>query len=416
MKYVSALLALGCALTVNAQQWQAELVDASCTPTNVFVKHDSVRTYIAYVTGDGSIRIASKDTIWHYETLDTGLVSPYLGLHFAHGPAGRMAVSGVDDSFRPVVVEKLDSVWSRIWTREDRGMAMAVYGVDSVPTIVYGVNPSMVHAYVIVETCVDSLWQVDTAARFEPDYQFVTLSLYDADGSQEAGPCFLIVYTHGLPKCGQSPTSIEVYKGFRSGEGWSLVGLGAGYDISVDAYDVTAGGADTASAATYVAGYTKFDHETVLAGRVIDAAVQVDTAGRQLMAFVASDGSLRFAYKDAYWHYREVPGVIAATCCDLALDEYGQPMIAFEDAGGLWLARGIDMLGTEESHKPQAPSRKQEATVLSGASGVGRLASSVIFDAMGRRVVNPRSGILFVRDEGRGAGDAGWTRKVVLQR
>jgi hypothetical protein len=38
------------------------------------------------------------------------------------------------------------------------------------------------------------------------------------------------------------------------------------------------------------------------------------------------------------------------------------------------------------------------------------------FDAMGRRVVNPRSGIYFVRDEGRGAGGAGRTRKVVLQR
>jgi len=38
------------------------------------------------------------------------------------------------------------------------------------------------------------------------------------------------------------------------------------------------------------------------------------------------------------------------------------------------------------------------------------------FDAMGRRVVDPRSGIFFIRSEGRGAGDAGQTRKVVLQR
>jgi hypothetical protein len=70
----------------------------------------------------------------------------------------------------------------------------------------------------------------------------------------------------------------------------------------------------------------------------------------------------------------------------------------------------------EERRWAPTPSFKQAATVLSGASGVRRLASCVVFDSMGRRVLNPRSGILFVRDEGREAGDAGRTRKVVLQR
>jgi len=214
LKYAFTLLALGCLVTAGAQQWQVELVDSSCTPTDVCVRRDSILTYVAYVAGVATIRIATKDTIWHYETLDTSLV--HADFHFALGAGGRMAVSGVDDSFRPVVVEKLDSVWSRIWTREDRGMAMAVYGSDSAPAVIYGAIEDMVRAYVIVETRVDSLWQVDTAARFEPQTQFVTLSLCDADGSPEAGPCFLIVYTHGLPKCGQSPTSVEVYKGHRS--------------------------------------------------------------------------------------------------------------------------------------------------------------------------------------------------------
>jgi hypothetical protein len=72
-------------------------------------------------------------------------------------------------------------------------------------------------------------------------------------------------------------------------------------------------------------------------------------------------------------------------------------------------------LGIAESFKPEAPDRRPEPTILSGAS-VQRLESKAVFDAMGRRVVNPRSGIFFVRDEGRGAGDAGRMRKVVLQR
>jgi hypothetical protein len=74
--------------------------------------------------------------------------------------------------------------------------------------------------------------------------------------------------------------------------------------------------------------------------------------------------------------------------------------------------------GIEESFKPQAPSRKLAPTILSGASGGKRLASCVLFDAMGRTVMNPRSGIYFVRDEGQRTKDepTGPMRKVVIQR
>jgi len=40
---------------------------------------------------------------------------------------------------------------------------------------------------------------------------------------------------------------------------------------------------------------------------------------------------------------------------------------------------------------------------------------AVLLDAMGRKVVNPRAGVYFVRDEGRGAGGVTRTRKVILQ-
>jgi len=44
----------------------------------------------------------------------------------------------------------------------------------------------------------------------------------------------------------------------------------------------------------------------------------------------------------------------------------------------------------------QAPNVRP--TILSGASGIERLASCVVFDAMGRRVVNPKSGVCFVQE------------------
>jgi hypothetical protein len=72
--------------------------------------------------------------------------------------------------------------------------------------------------------------------------------------------------------------------------------------------------------------------------------------------------------------------------------------------------------GVEESPKPQASSRKPAATILSGASGVTRLAASVAFDAMGRRAVNPRSGIYFVRGRSAVSGKPSAVTKVVIQR
>jgi hypothetical protein len=66
--------------------------------------------------------------------------------------------------------------------------------------------------------------------------------------------------------------------------------------------------------------------------------------------------------------------------------------------------------GVDESPRPQAPSYKMEPTVIC------RLPSGVaVFDAMGRRVRQPRPGICFIR-EGRGVGDVGrgHMRRVII--
>ena len=68
-----------------------------------------------------------------------------------------------------------------------------------------------------------------------------------------------------------------------------------------------------------------------------------------------------------------------------------------------------------EDLKQQTSNRKPAATILSGASGIKRLASGVIFDAMGRRVLNPKSGVYFVR-EAQAQAQAQAIRKVVITR
>ncbi len=62
--------------------------------------------------------------------------------------------------------------------------------------------------------------------------------------------------------------------------------------------------------------------------------------------------------------------------------------------GDVWYSSG---LGVEESRQPQASSSRLGPTILSRASGFRRLASCEVFDAMGRRAVNPKPGVYFVR-------------------
>jgi hypothetical protein len=67
--------------------------------------------------------------------------------------------------------------------------------------------------------------------------------------------------------------------------------------------------------------------------------------------------------------------------------------------------------GVEELAMPHVPSRTLAATVVRNLP-----AGAVAFDAMGRRVMSPRAGVYFLRDDGRGARGAGGTRIVVVQR
>ena len=75
--------------------------------------------------------------------------------------------------------------------------------------------------------------------------------------------------------------------------------------------------------------------------------------------------------------------------------------------------------GVEESPRPQALSRKPKAKTLYGTSTLDLDACCALFDAMGRRVANPRSGIYFVSEEPQATSpkpQARTIRKVVIQK
>ena len=70
-------------------------------------------------------------------------------------------------------------------------------------------------------------------------------------------------------------------------------------------------------------------------------------------------------------------------------NSYDWTISVLRDSGG----------GVEEMANGAWRMAQSRPTVLSRVSGVGRLASSVVFDAMGRRVQNPKPGVYFLREE-----------------
>jgi hypothetical protein len=102
-----------------------------------------------------------------------------------------------------------------------------------------------------------------------------------------------------------------------------------------------------------------------------------------------------------------------------AVTARGQPgnvVVSYPDSVDVGYSQTLSNINLEfdpdaiaESFGHQKASSRLAATVLSGASGVRRLASSVVFDAMGRRVLDPKSGVFFVREPSA-------VRKVVVQR
>jgi hypothetical protein len=137
-----------------------------------------------------------------------------------------------------------------------------------------------------------------------------------------------------------------------------------------------------------------------------------------------------FTYRDGgKWHMSVVSSpTTSASYLSITIGDDGQPIVAFSNAEGLWLARGVDIVGqSEEQQQPTAVSLQPPASVirnsllLPGAPGHKPYATSWLLDAAGRKVLGLHSGVndvsrlapgvYFVREE-----EAQAVRKVVITR
>ena len=398
MKRVLAILVL-VVVAALAQQWEFQQVDSGRGNGLLQIRRGGNATYLGYVGSAEQIRLARKDSVWTYDDLDKSLVVPNFSL--AVSPDGEPAVAGMDTGYRPILVQLTDTGWNAIWWGV-RGpydpMARVAFTPERTAMVAYCLN-FFTSGGIVVETRIDTTWYPDTAAWYVPSPPYeCELTLYDLDCDSSGNPLILYRSASGFPGPGMPPWSFAVIRGNRSGDGWTLMTLGGGYNTYVYGYDITASRDGAPCAAYYVSGYLRCEQDSVWPELAFDAAVQVDSQGRRHVAFVSPDSTLHYAYKTGFWHVSAVPTGQKAIGCDLVLDELGEPLIAYSTADGVWLAHGVDIVGqSEEPQTPTADGPRLAASVVRNvlfqpAGYEKRDGRTALLDVSGRAILSLHPG------------------------
>jgi len=402
---ILATLALG-------QEWEFEQVDG-LSPSQVGIcRHPDGRFYIGYRVG-AQFWLAWKDSVWEHESTDCpGLWD------FSIGADGTIGIAYVtEDTVAHLhYAARTDSGWRHEtlpWS-SDGGEPCLGIGPDGRPGVLFADRDDSTYEYaVLLASRTQDSWRLDTVSTLPgtPGGLFAVHGLaYDTLGRacglyretrfDPSWVDYLYVFNYRGNHCLMSG-----YENLASG----VLGLEPG-----GKWAVLFSNDDQLGVRLFYVD-SEPGSQALLDSSAREVAVALDTAGRPQILY-ARGPDLCFGWRQgAAWRTLVVPrtGVMAA---GLNISDSGQPVIAFSDAQGVWLARGVDVVGMEDSPKPQAPSCKPKPTILSG-SMVRSLEPEVLFDAAGRRVRNPRSGVYFIC-EGAGRREQGGVRvrKVVVQR
>ncbi len=427
MKYAFAPVLLLAALAFG-QSWVVEQVDstaASGSPVEL-VKAADGRLWAGYETNSGVVRVACLgDSGWSFTNVCSlaRLPSTHFRPFLAASPHGELCLACWDSI---AGINRLYRMVNDTWYSEPHPYN------DSPPcnTVAYDTSGrlyALFSSYRIGASFAawhetDSGWTYSFVVQL-PAYGWDIMGPYchlttAADGS----PWFFgfCGWDDGWPKSG-CETNLLYFTGDSWVSAWDVRSGSYGEITPLPLALVPHG--DGVGNATGL-GYVKHDSESIVP--IVVSPYNPPAAGLAytdddvpLVAYILNYRAARplFAFKTNRWHVESIPGPAGIGGIDIETDTSGQVVVVYSTQdSGLWCARGSDVVGTEESPKPQAISRKPEPTVLSGVSGVRRLASCVIFDAMGRRVVDPKPGVYFVSQASSVRRDASSVTKVVVTR
>ena len=408
MKPTFVLLAVGCLLSAGlGQHWEIEQVDSAGWGAGVQMRrHPDLGWLLCYRGPGGVIRLAWSDLVWHYEDMPFrhSLPSGVQGLNIGH--RGEVGIAYADSFQWCWYALKSAAGWEDVAVPYPNPFPWApiptAFDTAGAPMIALQVGLSF-----ILARRSDSLWTSDTLVSDDPMWNpsFSSSAIgMTADGvvwgvldwSYYFGPQRDVYGTNLYRFYVADSVGLVYVTGVANG---SIAGV-AGCIDSRDSVHTSCG------LWSYSTIGLLLDQTLIDTARVVLTSVRFDTLGRPHVAYVLESGELLYRYRGALgWRTFDV-GVSGVSFVDLKLDGWSQPLIAYSTADGVFLAHGEDVVGADETERQPVP-----APAVCPSIARHLPASTVVFDATGRRVQNPRPGVYFVRE-----AQAQGVTKVVLTR
>jgi hypothetical protein len=385
------------------QAWVFEQVDTSASNGPTLARMPDGMLCVSYLTTDSVVRVAFKDTTWQYESVGSAVrTSPKIAV----GPHGTVGV--VYDSGGICYAERVDTGWAIThvpMAGSATGLAYDTAGVPLVTSVLASWNVD-----VFASTRVDTGWLGAHLYHSSPAYvEAAGSGVRPRFTSDNRAYVFAAYYwAFNIPIWG---AGLLLFEGH--GDSWQTV-----WDLGLPHYEAAA--ALALDSADVPAWCYNDDGNLLVSGQPVDsgvgsASMQFDSFNRLQIAYVRS-GMLILAYRDQRGWLSSDVGVGGVTDVDLVLDSDMQPIIAYRTSAGVFLARGVDVVGTEETAGGEFRMPNGGATVLRGAAGLKLDASGEFYDAAGRRVTEPKAGVYFLREPVAGSSEQYRVRKVIVTR
>jgi len=389
-----ALLAVLAALAF-AQHWDIEQVDSAGWGAAVDMRwHPDGRLFLCYGDTSGVIRLASRDSVWSYEDLPQRRSVMPGTQAFDIGHRGTIGASYIGNDYHLWYALKADTGWADIQTPFYPYLpALTAFDTAGAPaiTVQHG------DAYRLARMR-DTAWESDTLFTGNPSEHPIFGGC--ALGSRADG-VVLGVFWLSFTWPYQDYYGTDLFSFYVGDSGLTINTIAGGY---FDGIDGASGCVDRQgsvhSCYWYVPmsspGSLCLDQTQVDTVRVTRTAVQFDSLDRPQIACVPSAGGLLYRYLDAgVWHIFDLQ-TTGVTALSLIIGENSQPLIAYATSDGVFLARGVDVVGlSNEQRGPEAHDSRPAATVVRNVLRIPASPSSVhssLYDMTGRRIADLRPG------------------------
>jgi hypothetical protein len=424
-----ALLAVLAALAV-AQHWDVEKVDSAGWGAAVDMRwHPDGRLFLCYGDTLGVLRLASKDSVWSYEDLPRWRSVRPGTQAFDIDRRGDIGVSYMGTDYHYWYALKTDTGWTDIQIPLNAlpySPAPTTLDTAGAPAITVRIGD----AYLLARMR-DTAWVTYSLANglsgWENDFDCSAL------GSTADGAIWGVFrYTYHYPPAFAYGTCLYSFQVRDSDV------------IVVQITDDALGGAGAASGCVDAHGsvHSSYGHyaDLYLDKTAIDTvsvertSVKFDSLDQPQIAYVRSDGGLMYRCRSpGVWHVFDLQ-TAGVTALSLIIGENLQPLIAYTTSEGVFLLRGVDVVGqSEEQGQPMAFDSRLMASVIRNVlllpevSSLKAQAISWLLDAAGRRALDLHTGandvsglapgVYFVREEPQASSSKlQAVRKVIITR